>query len=296
MIDFKAIQLNDKAWIDPLLAQSNYRGSEYAFSNNYDWKDIFHIQVAQIDGYYVVKSGIDYESYLYPAGAGDIKPVIEQLMADAKERGIPFNIHGITDETKAELELLFPDAFTITEHRNAADYIYAVEKMTTLSGKKLHSKRNHIARFKENNSDWTYESITEKNIDECIQMNSLWCKQMDCNLNKSLRDEACAVRNAFSNFKALGLRGGLLRVDGNVIAYTMGARLNADTLVVHVEKAFAEIQGAYPMINQQFVTNECQDFTYVNREDDLGEEGLRKAKLSYYPEILLNKYEARLKG
>ena len=96
-------------------------------------------------------------------------------------------------------------------------------------------------------------------------------------------EELCAVRNCFENFSALGLRGGLLRVDGRVVAYTMGLPLNSDTFIVHIEKAFSDVAGAYPMIN-------CADFKYVNREDDVGDEGLRRAKLSYKPAILLEKF------
>lgn len=294
MIDFRQITISDREWIEPLLRMSNFRGSEYTFSNNYNWRDIYGIKVARMNDYYLVRSGKgDYRSYLYPAGSGDIKPVIEALIEDAKENDREFIMHGLTDETVAQLSSIFPDRFEITATRDNADYIYLAEKLSTLSGKKLHSKRNHIARFKDNN--WEYESINENNIDDCIKMNSKWCKENDCSVNKSLQEEACSVKNAFMNFKAEDLKGGLLRIDGEVIAYTIGTRLNSDTFIVHIEKAFSGIQGAYPMINQQFVQHECEDYMYVNREDDLGEEGLRKAKLSYYPHIILEKYEVRLK-
>ena len=128
-------------------------------------------------------------------------------------------------------------------------------------------------------------------------MNLKWCALYGCSDDEGLKKERCAVENAFAHFEAEGLLGGLLREEtgGPVIAYTMGRPLNSDTFIVHIEKAFHDIQGAYPLINQQFVEHNCQGFTYVNREDDTGAEGLRKAKLSYRPAILLDKYYATLR-
>ena len=123
-------------------------------------------------------------------------------------------------------------------------------------------------------------------------MNKRWCAANDCMMEDEKLSEQCAVAQAFRHFEALGLKGGLIRVDGEVIAYCMGEPLNSDTFVVHIEKAMSEIQGAYPMINQQFVKNTCQDYQYINREDATGAEGLRKAKLSYYPVLLEEKCSA----
>lgn len=295
MLNFRRIELSDKTWIDPLLAKGNQRGSEYTFSNNFIYRKLYSVEAAQMDQYYLVYSGREDEnyspSYLYPSGSGDVKPVIEALRQDAKRRGVPFRMHAITKENCALLETLFPGQFVFTETRDSFDYIYKSESLITLSGKKLHSKRNFINRFKsEHEGTWSYEDITNENLDECWKMNVLWCEQSGCGDDPELMEEACAVRNCFNNFQALGLSGGLLRLDGKVIAFTMGRPLNSDTFIVHIEKAFAGIAGAYPMINQQFVSHNCTNFLYVNREDDVGDEGLRKAKLSYKPAILLEKY------
>ena len=142
----------------------------------------------------------------------------------------------------------------------------------------------------EQEGKWQFEQITDANLDECWAMNEQWCAEVGCEDSESLTEESCAVRNCFNNFHSLGLRGGLLRVEGRVVAYTMGRPLSSDTFIVHIEKAFAEVAGAYPMINQQFVTHCCEGFRYINREDDVGDEGLRRAKTSYKPDILLEKY------
>ena len=295
MLGFRRIELSDKTWVEPLLAKGNQRGSEYTFSNNFIYRKIYSVEIAQMDQYYIVFAGRNDEnytpSYLYPSGSGDIKPVIQALRQDAKRRGIAFRMHGITNENQALIETLFPDEFDFTPTRDSFDYIYKSESLITLSGKKLHSKRNFINRFKTvNEGNWSYEAITPENLDECWKMNVLWCEKYGCGEDPELMEEACAVRNCFNNFQALGLLGGLLRLDGKIVAFTMGRPLNSDTFIVHIEKAFSDVPGAYPMINQQFVTHNCADFEYVNREDDVGDEGLRKAKLSYKPAILLEKF------
>jgi hypothetical protein len=129
-----------------------------------------------------------------------------------------------------------------------------------------------------NNPDWVYEKITRENIGEAWKMNMEWCRRNGCEDTSSLQREACAVRSAFEHYFELELTGGLLRTQGKIVAFTFGSPVTKDTFDVHVEKAFADVQGAYPMINQQFVLNELGDFEYVNREEDLGDEGLRRAK------------------
>lgn len=298
MLDFKRIALSDREWIEPLLMESGFQGSEYTFSNNYIYRKIYQIDVARMDGYYLVRSNKDarYRSYLYPAGSGDVKPVIEALIEDAREQGDVFRMHGVTKASAAQLEALFPDRFVIEEVRDNFDYIYESERLITLAGKKLHSKRNFINRFKqENENNWTYEAITPANLDECWDMNTRWCEKYGCDDTESLAEEACAVRNCFNNFDALGLSGGFLRVGNEIVAFTMGRPINHDTFIVHIEKAFSDVAGAYPMINQQFVSHAAAGYRYINREDDVGDEGLRKAKLSYKPDILLEKYAVTLK-
>lgn len=215
-------------------------------------------------------------------------------MQDAKEHNVYFTISLLLDPMKAELETLFPGQFEFTEERAYFDYIYLRESLVELKGKKLHGKKNHLNAFKNTYPDWKFEHITSENIDECWQMNEEWSRQNEMSLGSGLLKEKTALRTAFDNFFEEGLVGGLIRVDGKVIAYSMGHKLNSDTFVVHFEKAFADIRGAYQIINQQFAQHCCEGYTYINREDDTGLEGLRKAKLSYLPQILLTKYDAKL--
>lgn len=294
MINFRKIELSDREWINPIFQKAGLMGCEYTFVNNYIWSTQYKLEVAYVEGFYCTRSGLGTVEYGFPIGEGDLKKVIDLLIQDAKERGERFVMHALMSEHVTLLDLVMPGQFEYSTTQDDSDYIYSTEKLTKLSGKKLHGKRNHIARFKDNS--WSYEAITEENLDDCMEMNKKWCEKNECVQSVSLQQEACAVKRSLLHFKELNLVGGLLRVEGEVVAFTIGEPLNSNTFVVHIEKAYSEIQGAYPMINQQFVTHECQEYEYVNREEDMGEEGLRKAKMSYYPEIILDKYRAIYKG
>lgn len=296
MINFREITLEDKEWMTRKLQEDDRQGCEYTFGNNYIWRNIYRVEVAELHDCCVIKFDADGDDcFAYPIGKGDKRQVILDLIEDAKERGQKLRLDSILSQDKAQLEEWFPGLFTVCEERDGFDYIYTVEKLTKLAGKKLHGKRNHIARFKENH-EWSYEPMTAENKQECLEMNRKWCDRAACKWNQDMSDEFCAVQEAVAHFEELQLSGGVLRAEGEVVAFTIGEPLNSDTFVVHVEKAFPDIQGAYPMINQQFVEHTCQEFQYVNREDDTGAEGLRKAKLSYYPDILLEKYSAEYTG
>ena len=300
MINFKAVEISDKAWMEPLIAASDFRGCHQNFSNIYCWSKVYKTRIARINDFLVVKGGENehLQDYFYPTGKGDIKSVLLEMKKDAAERGNKFSLIGVSPENIQELETLFPGKFKYEANVDGFDYIYTLEKMSTLSGKKLHSKRNHINNFKKNNN-WSFELITSENLEECREMNKLWCAEVGCFDDEELKKEACAVKQYFDNFTALGIEGGLLRLEGRVIAYTMGEKLNSDTYIIHIEKAFRDIQGAYPMINCEFATfirEKYPQLIYVNREEDMGNEGLRKAKQSYYPDKMEEKHTATFIG
>ena len=297
MINYKPVSLEDKEWVKELLFKSEVRGCEHTFGNIFIWTKQYNNFVAEVDGYLVVKSCTTHScKYYFPVGSGDIKNVINVMLEDAKESGRPFDIFGATPQDMELLEANFPGKFHLEPKRDYFDYVYSIEKLTTLAGKKLHGKRNHINKFLENNPGWHFEVITKENIKECEEMNEEWSK-INC-VNESQRQESCAVKRALKNFEELDLDGGLLRLDGRVIAFTIGEPVSSDTYVTHIEKAFSDIQGAYPMINREFaryINAKYPNIKYINREEDVGSEGLRKAKLSYYPEFMVEKGDITLK-
>lgn len=293
MIEFKPVEIEDKKWIDPLLKEADLRVSHYNFTNLFTWANTYQYQVAQVDTFLVVKGifeGTQY--YFYPAGKGDPLPVLEAMVKDAADSGREFVLAALTKENIAELNNFFPEKFEYRESRESFDYIYLLDALATLTGKKYRAKRNHVNYFMKN-YNWSFEEISPENLAECWEMNIKWCKINKCSYDTWLMKEFCAVRRCFDYFDQLELEGGLLRVDGKVVAFTIGEKLNSDTYDTHIEKAFSDIRGAYQMINQQFakfIKQKHPEIIYINREEDMGQPGLRKAKLSYHPVRIEEKY------
>lgn len=293
-LTFAPFTIEDKQWMDQALRTGHRGALEYNFTSNFIWREIYKLQVARFENRLVVMSDPQNPTFIFPSGTGPVDGVIRALDQYTRELGVPLVFNTVLNEDKERIEAAFPGKFRFEPDRNDYDYIYESQRMITLSGKKLSAKRNHINRFKVEHQNWSYEPITKDNIQDARQMSQEWCRLAGCNDNEELFDESCAVEQAFKHFFDLGLAGGLLRDGEKVIAFAMGEPLNEDTFLVHIEKAFHDIQGSYQMINQLFATENAQGFTYINREDDAGDEGLRRAKLSYYPDFLIEKSAAFL--
>lgn len=281
--------IEDKKRLEKYYENVPYMNCELTFANFYLWHEHYGTFYTEMDGFLIFISERDGKRYAsMPIGEGDKKALFEKLAKEFKADGYDFHLNCISKEMFEEIEGIFPGMFEIEYERDYADYVYSVEKLAYLKGKKLHGKRNHISNFKKNN-DWVYERITEENTPECIEMACRWRCMNGCDGDPEKHAELCVTLNALNEREALGLTGGLIRANGKVVAFTLGEKAGGGAFNIHIEKAYADIQGAYPMINQQFVENELMGFSYVNREEDVGSEGLRKAKLSYYPDILLEK-------
>lgn len=300
MIDFQIPQPSDKAWVDRRLAGGNYRGCEYSFTNLLVWGAAYDQRIADVDGFLMVRvRGSQGYGYLWPAGAGNVEKALALLEQDAKERGEQLRLVCITPEQVRELERLYPGQFDVTFDRDGSDYLYDIDKLSDLGGRKLHSKRNHCARFQDNNPDWVYEDMTPEALAECLELDEQWDRQSrereGAEEAEDMTNERKALLLSAKYFKELKLEGGLIRVGGQVVAFTMGDLLSADTFDVHFEKAYNEIQGAYTMINREFsrrIREKYPQVRYLNREEDMGIEGLRKAKESYYPDAMVEKHWA----
>lgn len=296
-INFKRPELEDKQIVDSYLSLQKNTICELTFANTYLWSRHYAVTYAIVEDMLVYRS-LDEEipSFVHPVGKKEnVKATIDVLMEYCKENNHPFRMHHVTESQFEQLEELYPGRFEIEYSRDNADYVYETEKLINLSGKKYHGKRNHINRFKANNEVWNFEFITDENVEDCFQMAMEWRKQNVCDDDEGKTAELCVTLNALRLMKELDLQGGLIRLNDKVIAFTVGEPLSDDTFVIHIEKAFADIQGAYPIINQQFLEHGAMNYKYVNREEDMGEEGLRKAKLSYRPVFLAEKGRVREK-
>ena len=288
-IKWKKLKLEDKDTINYYYNQESGRNCEFTFANNFLWEPFYEVKYAIVEDMLLFISREAELSISFPQGKGDLRKTIDTLTEYFLEKGKPFKMHLVSPGQVEQLELLYPGRFKAEYDRDMADYVYESERLISLAGKKLHGKRNHINRFKENYPDYSYEKITDENVEECIAMAKQWRDENDCMEKGEKHDEFCVTLNALKYLKELDLKGGLLRAGGRVVAFSIGEPCGKDMFVVHIEKAYAEVQGAYPMINQQFVENEAAGYRYINREEDTGAEGLRKAKLSYDPVFLMEK-------
>ena len=279
----------------PRYEKAAFLGCEQSFGCSYLWRDVYNVQVADVGGFNVVSTSYDgKQSFLFPAGEGDCRAVLDAMIAHQHEQGSTVLFNSVDSEQREVLERLYPGEFEFAERRSSFDYLYNTSDLTELSGKKYHAKRGHVSAF-QRDYEWTFEPIGENNVDDCLLMNDEWCRRNGCFEDEGMAAESCTVGNALRKMTEIGLFGGLIRVPGygvnGIVAFSIGEKVSQRVCVVHAEKAFTDVKGAYAIINQQFAEHVGTRTQYLNREDDAGSEGLRKAKLSYHPAVLLPKYQ-----
>lgn len=296
MIAFKPIELEDKAAIQQYTLHHQRRNCDLSFVNLYGWRFLYRTEWAELNGFLLFRFYVDEElAYMMPIGEGDVAPVIHALMEDARAEGAAFRMLGVCVDLREKLEEAFPGSFVFTSDRDYADYIYLRSDLAGLRGKKYQPKRNHINKFKSSYAAYEYKPLTPELIPECLRLEAQWCRANNCAENEALVAERQFMTRVLEHMSELNLVGGVLSVDERIVAFTFGAPINQETFDVCVEKADVDIEGAYPMINCEFVNHIPESFIYVNREEDLGLEGLRKAKLSYQPTTILEKYIVTLR-
>lgn len=295
MIPFRNITTSDRDIILEYTLNSNRRNCDLSFSNLCSWGLYYHTQYAIWNNFLIFRFWTNKKmAYMMPVGKGDLRQTIIDMINDSKQENHPFCMLGVCIDMKNELEDIYQNDFDFIHDRDYDDYIYLRTDLATLKGNKYQSKRNFINRFKKM-YDYEYLDITSANVEECIALEMEWFANNKESNNESTKHERNALTFAMRHFNEIGLKGGLIRVNNKTIAFSFGMPINKDTFGVHVEKADTNYVGAYTMINYEFANRIPQQYTYINREEDLGVEGLRKAKLSYHPAILLEKHMASLK-
>ncbi|MDL2257315.1 phosphatidylglycerol lysyltransferase domain-containing protein [Bacteroidales bacterium OttesenSCG-928-I14] len=290
MLNFKPVTIEDRDSLQSFFSRNTFRNCDFSFSNIFSWRNFYNTTFAiENETLFIRFQSGESPGYLFPLGGKSIEENISRIMDDAKERGNKFYLFAITEEMLRLINEVIPEQFIYKEDRSWFEYIYSSNDLITLVGKKFQQKRNHINKFKRTYK-WEYLPITEAIIPDCLELYKRWCKENGgCNSEQSLVEEGIATQEAFANYKELGLIGGALRIDGEILAYSYGQALTNDTFGIHAEKCLYQIDGGFAMMNQQFAEHNCSNYRYINREEDLGYESLRKAKLSYNPEILLVK-------
>ncbi len=299
MLEFHPLTLADREWCTDIIRRENTRSADFGFGNIYMWDKRYKQLVTRLGDRMLVK--LKYEDlpfFAFPIGTGAVEPAIEELKAFADMRGYPLRISGITDENKKLMDEAFPGKFFYCRDEAYFDYIYRAESLATLAGKKLHGKKNHCNRFEAENN-WDFVPLTKELIPGCVDMLSQWTQENADRLHDGIADEHEAIIRGFEAFEELGLDGGVLRIDGRIVGFTVGEQISDDTVDVHFEKAFTDINGAYPMVTREYarmVVASRPGVVYLNREDDMGQESMRRAKESFQPEYKLSKFTARYCG
>lgn len=297
IIDFRPITWRDRALYEEYFPDGETRGCEFSFANLYLWG---RQNMAECCGHLVLFSHFDRKSvYPYPVGKGDKRAVLDAIIADSRARGISCRLTGLSPEAKETVERLYPDRFSFYSDEGTFDYLYDVNDLADLPGKKYHAKRNHIARFEEACPDAVVEPLCEENRAAAERMVAEWYEaRIRENPKGDVHLEREAMAKAFRHRNDIGMEGIVLRRGDEVLAVTMGNRMTPDTVDVNFEKARTDIQGAYAAINRAFaryLREKYPEIRILDREEDMGIEGLRRAKRSYGPIAQVEKYWACLK-
>lgn len=292
-IDFNNVTIDMKPWVESFTKPWHLNNSEYVFTNLLMWGTDGRIQLAEADDalFFLLQYGGDDPFMFAPLTRnpqGDYARALDAAVRYCSAHGILPVFKAIAGPIKAEFERCA--GYSLTEDRDNYDYIYNMEDLRGLAGKKLHSKRNHINQFRAQYA-FEYVEVTSAMMDECLDVYANWLENKDV-LEPGVLGELEAIRQILTHMEYLGVRGGGIRVDGELVAFSLGERIDQDMAVIHIEKA-DEMTGLYSIINQQFIEHEFTDMKLINREEDMGLEGLRKAKMSYNPITLLEKFVGR---
>jgi len=288
--EFKPIEMADREALEDYFREHPPLVSEFTFTNLFGWRKVHNYQISKYkDGFLILKESKAKFSFLQPLVTENPTEAIEACFEYLKEKtGFPVIERVGEDFIAAGAWDNSP--FIISEDRDNFDYLYDTKELTELTGEKFHDKKNLLNQFLKK-YQYRYQNLTPELVPECLKFKHEWCKDRDCDKIENLSHERYAVLEMLNNFPSLSIKGGIIRIAEKVVALTLGERLNKDTLVIHAEKAKNKIIGLYQAINWEFLKNRAHNFCFVNREQDLGVEGLRRAKMSYNPVRLIKKYQ-----
>ena len=289
MNDFKPIEIQDKKAFDRFFQSDPPEISEHTFTNLFIWRHRYRpVWLAKDDCLLILCRPNREEPYgLPPAGPGDKRKGLKFLCGEIREISPEGRIRRVGEEFVRQY--VDPEQYECIPDRDNSDYVYLTRDLIRLSGNKYHRKKNHLNQFTKNHV-FEYRELTVDLVECFLEMQEGWCQLRECAERPDLLAEDYAIREALVRFEELQYRGGAILMNSRVEAFALGEPLSRDTAVIHVEKANPDIPGLYAAINQLFCLNAWSRFTYINREQDMGSEGLRKAKESYHPHHMVNKY------
>jgi len=291
MLDFRKVNVNDFSLLKEYFEKFGTNGCDCNPANAIIWAEKYNMQIC-IKNDVLYKAFFDdnniIRGYCYPMGDGNLKSAFDEIGSDARDRNTELVFLVLTTEQCKSLEKTTGWEFDYEELLGDEDYIYSNFDLATLPGKKYHAKRNHISKFNRLFPNWHFDLINEDNMKDAVTVVEKWCEKN--NIDTEDYYEYQAIRMAFENYKTFGMHGGILYVEDIPVAMTMGAKINRKIFDVSFEKALVQYDGAYAKVNNEFAKT-LVGFEYINREEDLGLESLRKAKLSYYPVEILKRFK-----
>lgn len=288
---YQDLELAHQEDINSFLRHDPPQTSELTFTNLFMWREFYRPLWREAAGCLVIiMRPHSAEPYALPpvlGPDGDPMAALSELMEQLKDLGAAPSAHRVgADFVEKHLDQALFDSHL---DRDQSDYVYLAEELILLAGKRFHKKKNHLNKFRKT-TQHNYKPLDHETIECVLEMQESWCQLRDCQTDEGLMNEDRAIFEALTNFDRLGYVGGAIVINDVVEAFSLGESLNQDTAVIHIEKANPEIPGLYAAINQMFAANAWPETTYINREQDLGLEGLRKAKESYSPHHMVDKY------
>ena len=290
-LEFHRLTMDDRDSLQSVTLSSGRRNCNLTFANLIGWQFWFNTEVCICDNTAVFRFTIENRrAYMLCSAELPGIHLLQMMCADAAQDGTDLVIMGLEDDYAYHIRNLMPTTVSIEPRRNQYDYIYLRQELAEIKGKNLKAKRNHVNKFLSEHPDFEYKELTPQQFDECRQLSMLWRNEVRQDTpfyNDTVRAEHRAMETVMSHWNQLGMRGGCIYVNGCMVAFTYGSAVTHDTFDVCVEKADRTIDGTFNIINQQFAAHLPEQYFYINREEDMGLEGLRKSKLSYHPHILL---------
>lgn len=290
---FKPLTIDLKNSIQAVTLNAGRRNCNFTFANLIGWQFLFDTEVCLMPGIVIFRYMFSHRQPAYFISSSSLPStyIIEKLRNRTADKGLPLTLIAVEDDWAAQLKEQYGNAITVEPLRNSYDYIYRRDELELMQGKNLKAKRNHVNKFLSEHPDYEYRELTPEHFDECRRLQMLWNEEIHHDnpwYGNTIESEHRMIETVFANWSELDILGGAIFVDSKMIAFSFGAAVTNDTFDTCVEKADRNISGAFSIINQQMAQHLPPQFRYINREEDMGLEGLRKSKTSYHPDRLLS--------
>ncbi len=296
---FQPVSLEDKNVFNEFIHAHSYESSSYTFTNFYMWRIPYHIEWTTAADCLCIKAAHHDQIYMLPplpaaGSSGNMEAALTAMESYFEEIGQKFILKGASAESIAALEALRPGYFRFVADRDNFDYVYLAQDLMWLKGRKYSSKKNHLNYFKRTYSQYEYRPLTAELLPSCLATALEWYDLRGLDEASEIELEKAAVIDILNHYDILGLSGGAILIDGKMEAFTIGEQITSEMALIHVEKGNPNIRGVYQAINQEFCRDRWSDMKFINREEDMGIEGLRQAKESYHPIKMVEKYDVMI--